>query len=131
MATPSSYTTITIDGNKFYAISTQVGVSTIHDHTGMPVMGAQAWSIAVTVDIHDTENMSFAALSALFGLAHQLTKDKLKTSRSNTGLMRISRTQSAFTAFAAGSQASLQAAVQMVITSWISRFKLLWMQGST
>ncbi len=81
MPTPDSHTTVTIDGNRFNAISTQVGVNTVHDHTGMPMMGAQAWSIAITVDIHDTGNISFQTLSSLYQLATPITRDKIKDIR--------------------------------------------------
>ncbi len=77
MANPGN-TTVTIDGNKFNAMSTQISVSTVHDGTGMPLMGNQAWTITATVDIHDTENISYSTLSAIFDLSHNLTKDKIK-----------------------------------------------------
>ena len=77
MLNPNSHTTVTIDGNRFNAISTQIGVSTIHDHSGMPLMGAQAWSIAVTVDIHDTDNITFQTLNALYELSTPITRDKI------------------------------------------------------
>lgn len=77
MASPAN-TTVTIDGNKFNALATHVGLSTMHDELGMPLMGSQSASISVTVDIHDNENMPFGVLNSLFGLANQLTRDKIK-----------------------------------------------------
>lgn len=77
MASPAN-TTVTIDGNSFNALSTHVGFNTIHDDQGMPLMGAQACTISVTVDIHDQENMPFGTLNALFGLANQLTREKVR-----------------------------------------------------
>jgi hypothetical protein len=73
-----SQTTVTIDGNKFNAIGTHVGMTTVHDERGMPLMGSQSCSISVTVDIHDNVNMPYATLSTLFGLANQITKDKIR-----------------------------------------------------
>ena len=77
MAQPTR-TTITIDGNRFNAISTSFGISTHHDDTGMPTMGSLLCSIDVHVDINDTINMPFATLQALFQLANIVTRDKIK-----------------------------------------------------
>jgi len=77
MPTPSQ-TTVTIDGNKFNAMGTHVGVSTTHDEHGMPLMGSQLCTISVTVDIHDTVNVPFSTLSSLFDLSNRLTKDKIR-----------------------------------------------------
>ena len=77
ITTPGN-STITIDGNSFNATSTHISVSTTHDGFGMPTMGSQNWVINATVDIHDTENISYSTLSTLFDLSHTLTKDKIK-----------------------------------------------------
>ena len=77
MAKPS-HATVTIDGKKFDALSTQVGFSTVHDDRGMPLMGSLMCSISATVDIHDTDNLSFANLQQLFTLANLVTRDKIK-----------------------------------------------------
>jgi hypothetical protein len=71
-------TTVTIDGDKFNAISAHVGISTAHDHSGMPMMGSLSCSIEVIVDIHDNVNMPFATLHKLFDLANGVTRDKIK-----------------------------------------------------
>ena len=69
--------TVTIDGNNFDALNAEVGLHTHHDGHGMPMMAAQAVSIHVTVDIHDTVNMPFPTLIKLFDLANNLTTDKI------------------------------------------------------
>lgn len=76
--TKPSNVTVTIDGNKFDAMSTSVGINTSHDSTGMPQMGTLATSIGCTVDVHDTVNMPFATLQALFALANITTTEKIK-----------------------------------------------------
>lgn len=66
MAQPSN-ATVSIDGDKFNALSAHVGVETDHDHHGLPQMGTLRCSISCIVDIHDTVNMPFATLQKLFG----------------------------------------------------------------
>ena len=56
MAQPSR-TTVTIDGDSFQAVRTDFGISTLHDGTGMPMMGSLATAINVQVDINDIVNM--------------------------------------------------------------------------
>lgn len=73
-----SQSTVTIDGNKFNAIGTQVSFITVHDEHGMPMMGSQVCAISVTVDIHDTVNVPFATLYALFGLAIPITSESVR-----------------------------------------------------
>jgi len=77
MAQPSR-TTVTIDGNSFNAISTNFGISTVHDNTGMPMMGAVSCAVDVHVDANDNVNLPFATLRSLFDLANIPTRDKIK-----------------------------------------------------
>ena len=44
--------TVTIDGNKFDAVSTSVVFNTLKDKAGMPEMGSLNTSIRVWVDLH-------------------------------------------------------------------------------
>ena len=76
MAAPSN-STITIDGNKFNAMSAHFSLGTPHDHTGMPHMGQTQVAIAFTVDLHDTVNMPNSVLKQLFELSHTMTRDKI------------------------------------------------------
>jgi hypothetical protein len=78
MADPSTRTTVTIGDDKFNALAVQMGITTLHDHHGMPQMGSMAFSISVTVDMHDTENMKFTTINNLFNLANGVTHDKIK-----------------------------------------------------
>ncbi len=64
MAEPSQ-TTVTIDGNKFDAFSTQVEFHTQDDGYGTPLMG----TIGITVNIHDVDSMSFNVLSTIYDLS--------------------------------------------------------------
>ncbi len=78
MAAQPSNDTITIDGNRFNAVSAHVGIDTDHDHMGLPQMGTLRCAISCLVDIHDTVNMPFATLQKLFELANIVTSDKIK-----------------------------------------------------
>jgi hypothetical protein len=69
-------TTVTIDGNKFHALSASVSFSTASDRAGMPMMGSFVPAIEISVDLHD--NMRFELLKKLFDLAKLVTKDKIK-----------------------------------------------------
>jgi hypothetical protein len=71
-------TTVTIDGDKFNALSVTVGISTQPGLTGTPMMGSFQPHIDVVVDIHDDTNMPFATLKKLFELSKVVTKDKIK-----------------------------------------------------
>jgi hypothetical protein len=73
-----SNATVTIDGNKFDAHTAHVGIDTIHDHTGLPMMGSLHYSVDCSIDIHDTDNVSFGTLKTLFELANVVTKEKIK-----------------------------------------------------
>lgn len=77
MAQPSN-TTITIDGQKFNALSAHVAISTIHDDAGMPLMGSTRCAIECVVDMHDNVNLPFSTLKGLFELANVVTRDKIK-----------------------------------------------------
>jgi len=77
MAQPSR-TTITIDGNKFDAVSASFSMSTPSDASGVPVMGGLTSTVDAVVDLHDTQNLPFGNLKKLFELANVVTKDKIK-----------------------------------------------------
>jgi hypothetical protein len=77
MAQPS-VTTVTIDGDKFDALSASVSFSTASDNAGMPMMGSFNSSIEIIVDLHDNKNMPFSTVKKLFELAKVVTKDKVK-----------------------------------------------------
>jgi len=70
--------TVTIDGTKFDAISTQVIFSTAKDRAGMPEMGSLKTNIRVWADFHDDKNLPFGSLSKFFDLANVVTRDKIK-----------------------------------------------------
>ena len=78
MANPS-ISSVTIDGNKFNALSVHMGIGTEHDYIGMPMMGSVRCTIDVIVDVHDTDNMPYATLQSLFDMANGVTRDKIKT----------------------------------------------------
>ncbi len=78
MADPSRRTTIEIGDLRFNALAAHVGFSTVHDHTGMPMMGSLMSIITATVDLHDTNNVPFAMLQQLFDLGNLVTRDKIK-----------------------------------------------------
>src|SRR6266849_487473 len=71
-------TTVTIDGDKFDAISVSVGLSTHTDSVGLPMMGTFQPAIEVVVDIHDDKNLPYATLNKLFNLAKIVTREKIK-----------------------------------------------------
>lgn len=77
MASPSN-TTVTIDGQKFNAMSASISLATASDGSGMPQMGSLSCGIDVVVDIHDNTNMPFSALKKLFELANVVTREKIK-----------------------------------------------------
>jgi len=70
--------TVTIDGTKFEAVSTQVVFTTAKDRSGMPEMGSLTTRIRVWADFHDDKNLPFAAMQKLFTLANVVTRDKIK-----------------------------------------------------
>jgi hypothetical protein len=71
-------TTVTIDGDKFHALSASVSFSTTSDRVGMPMMGTFVPTIQVSVDLHDKQNMPFDLLKKLFELAKLVNRDKVK-----------------------------------------------------
>jgi len=73
-----SNASVTIDGEKFNALSAHVGLETHHDGFGLPTMGTKRTIINCVVDIHDTTNMPFATLQKLYTLADGVTRDKIK-----------------------------------------------------
>jgi len=77
MATPYRCT-VTIDGDKFDAVSTTVEFKTLKDRAGMPEMGSLSTNIRVIVDFHDDTNLPHSVLSKLFDLSNVVTRDKLK-----------------------------------------------------
>lgn len=72
MARPS-VTTVTIDGKKFDALTSNVSLATMSDTSGMPTMGSLNCCIQVSVDMHDDGNMPFEVLKKLFDLANVVT----------------------------------------------------------
>jgi len=77
MATPLN-TTITIDGTRFNAAATHLGIHTAHEHTGLPIMGSIVSTISCVVDVHDEGNVPFTTLKNLWDLANGVTRDKIK-----------------------------------------------------
>ncbi|HYZ84537.1 MAG TPA: hypothetical protein VE621_09045 [Bryobacteraceae bacterium] len=76
---PTPYrSTVTIDGQKFDAVSTSVAFNTLKDRAGMPEMGSLQTNIRVYVDFHDDGNMPHGTLKTLFELANVVTRDKIK-----------------------------------------------------
>jgi hypothetical protein len=70
--------TVTVDGTKFDAISTEVAFKTEKDRAGMPQMGSLQTEIKVWVDFHDDTNLPHSSLKKLFELANVVTRDKIK-----------------------------------------------------
>ena len=69
---------VTIDGTKFDAVSTQVVFTTAKDRAGMPEMGSLRTRIRVWADFHDDKNLPFSALQKFFDLSNVVTRDKVK-----------------------------------------------------
>jgi len=70
--------TVTVDGTKFDAISTQVIFNTMKDRAGMPEMGSLTTTIRVWIDFHDDTNLPHSALKKLFELSNVVTREKIK-----------------------------------------------------
>jgi hypothetical protein len=70
--------TVSIDGDKFDAVSTGVVFETRKDKAGMPEMGSLVTNIRVLVDFHDEVNLPHATLKKLFDLANVVTREKIK-----------------------------------------------------
>jgi hypothetical protein len=77
MAQPS-VSSVTIDGNRFDALSVHFGVGTSHDFDGMPAISSLRTVIEITADAHDTDNLPFNTVQALYQLASIVTRDKIK-----------------------------------------------------
>lgn len=77
MATPYRCT-VTVDGTKFGAVSTNVQFTTDKDRSGVPQMGSLSTVIRVWADFHDDKNLPFSAVKKMFDLANVVTKDKIK-----------------------------------------------------
>ena len=75
---PLYRSTITVDSNKFDAVSTSVTFSTLKDKSGMPVMGTFVTGVKVWIDFHDEVNMPSGTLQSLFTMANIVTQDKIK-----------------------------------------------------
>ena len=71
-------TSVTIDGDKFDALSVSVGFTTQSNAVGKPAIGTFHTHIEVVVDIHDDVNMPFGMLRKLFDLAKVVNRDKIK-----------------------------------------------------
>ena len=80
MASPSN-TTITVDGVKLNAFSTQIGLSTTDPTYGMPTMATLSYAMDFSADMHDTTNVPYATVKKYFDLANVPTKDKVKDIR--------------------------------------------------
>ncbi|GGG99029.1 hypothetical protein [Silvibacterium dinghuense] len=71
--------TVTIDGQKFQAVTTSVKFSTSKDRSGVAQMGSLSTKIRVWADLHDDVNLPFATVQHLFNLANVVTRDKIKS----------------------------------------------------
>jgi hypothetical protein len=78
MAASPYRSTVTVDGNKFDAVSVAVVFHTDKDRAGMPQMGSLQTDIRVWVDFHDDTNLPHSNLKKLFELANVATRDKVK-----------------------------------------------------
>jgi hypothetical protein len=70
--------TVTIDGNKFQAVTTSVKFNTAKDRSGVAQMGSLSTKIRVWADLHDDTNLPFSTVKSLFDLANVVTRDKIK-----------------------------------------------------
>lgn len=71
-------TTVTIDGQKFQAVSTSVKFNTAKDRAGVAQMGSLSTKIRVWADLHDDQNLPFSTVKHLFDLSNVVTRDKIK-----------------------------------------------------
>ena len=71
-------TTVTIDGQKFQAVTTSVKFNTAKDRAGVAQMGSLATKIRVWADLHDDVNLPFSMVKHFFDLANVVTRDKIK-----------------------------------------------------
>lgn len=77
MASQPSNATVTISGTKFDVFSAHVGVETSHEHSGMPAMGRSMYTVDCSVNMHDTDNLPYAALKQLYDLANIVSREKV------------------------------------------------------
>lgn len=77
LAQPSN-ATVTIDGDKYQALTVHVEFATHHDDKGLPMMGSLRTGFSTVIDMHDTDNVPFNSLSKLYDLATLTTRDKIK-----------------------------------------------------
>lgn len=77
MASPNR-TTVTIDGQKFQAVTTSVKFNTAKDRSGVAQMGSLSTKIRIWADLHDDVNLPFSTVKHLFDLANVVTRDKIK-----------------------------------------------------
>ena len=70
--------TVTIDGEKFQAVTTSVKFNTAKDRAGIAQMGSLSTKIRVWADLHDDVNLPFSTVQHLFNLANVVTRDKIK-----------------------------------------------------
>ena len=71
-------TTVTIDGQKFQAVTTSVKFNTEKDRSGVAQMGSLSTKIRVWADLHDNVNLPFSTVKHMFDLANVVTRDKIK-----------------------------------------------------
>ena len=69
--------TVTINGQKFQAVTTSVKFNTEKDRSGTAQMGSLSTKIRVWADLHDTVNLPFSTVQNLFGLANVVTRNKI------------------------------------------------------
>src|ERR1700761_2615845 len=77
MASNPYRATVTINGTKFQAVTTSVKFNTEKDRSGTATMGSLSTKIRVWADMHDTTNLPFSTVQALFNLANVVTRDKI------------------------------------------------------
>jgi len=73
-----SRVSVTIDGKKFKAIQTILGVSTQKDQNGKPLKESFSTRVRVWADISDPQNIPFDALKSFFELSNIPTSDSFK-----------------------------------------------------
>ncbi len=79
MSLRPSVTTVQFGEISFSAFSTEFGIFTPYDGTGMmPQMGQTQSAIQIFVDMQDNLNLSFDKVQYLFANSHTLTSDKVK-----------------------------------------------------
>jgi hypothetical protein len=74
----SGRVSVTVDGNKFDAITVNFNITTQKDQAGMPILQTLNTKACVWVDAHDNKNLPFGTFSKLFELANVPDNNKLK-----------------------------------------------------